>query len=231
MTKAIIFDVDGTLADTEQHGHLPACNAAFEQLGLPVYWTWEAFAAMQPIPGNARRLRIWLQDHTDMGEEEIEGIIERFVPLKQQLYISAYLPALHLRPGVEQLIEDALARGLRLAIVSTTHEAQIHALLKHHLPEAYAHVQPILGRESGPKPKPEGRLYETCLARMALAPEDALVIEDSEVGFRAAQGAGIPCVVTYNDYTFGQNFSGARLVVRDLACFDLDRLLCCVEPR
>ncbi len=229
--QALIFDVDGTLVDTEREGHLPACNAAFRALGLPVAWTWEGFKEMLHVPGNGPRLRLWLARHTDMPEAEIEDAVAHFVALKQRIYIETYLPALPLRPGVAELIAAALDEDLRLAVVSTSHEAQIHALLKTRLPEAYPHFDPILGRESGPKTGPDGRLYMDCLAQMQLTPADALVIEDSAVGVQAARRAGLPCAAIYNDITFGQPFEGAVLVANSLACITLDQLLCLCAPQ
>lgn len=225
MLKALIFDVDGTLADTERDGHLPACNEAFETLGFPVRWTWDAFKAMLPVPGNAQRMRLALEKLTPpLSPVELESAVAHLAELKRRLYVEKYGARLPLRPGVASLIAEAIARDVRLAIVSTTDEAQIDALLRHRLPGASAHFNPILGKGAGVKTAPDSPLYKHCLAALVTAPGETLVIEDSEVGLRAALAAGLPCAVIYNDYTFGQNFSGAALVARSLEPFDLDRL-------
>lgn len=223
--KAIIFDVDGTMADTEREGHLPACNDAFAALGFPIRWSWEAFKAMLPIPGNALRMRLALEQLTPtLSPAELEAAVVELAQLKQQLYLDKYLPALSLRPGVYNLIEAAADRQIQLAIVSTSNEAPIHALLRRRLPAFAGGFQPILGKESGQKTAPDSPLYRRCLKTLATDPAETLVIEDSEVGFQAAQTAGLPCAVIYNDYTSGQNFAGAALVARSLEYFTLDQL-------
>lgn len=225
MLKALIFDVDGTLADTERDGHLPACNEAFATLGYPIQWTWDEFKTMLPIPGNAQRMRLALERLAPpLPPAEIDTAVARLAGLKRALYIEKYVARLPLRPGVRRLIEDALARGLRLAIVSTSDEEQIEALLRSRLPEFANRFNPILGKRAGIKTAPASPLYKRCLAELGLSPGEALAVEDSEVGLRAAIAAGLPCAVIYNDYTFGQNFSGAALVERSLEYVSLEQL-------
>lgn len=223
--KALIFDVDGTLADTEHDGHLPACNAAFAALGYPIRWTWEEFVALQPIPGNALRMHLALEQlQPPLPPKELEAAAQRLKQLKRRLYIEEYLPQLSLRPGVRPLIHTALERDVRLAIVSTSDDEQIHALLRYHLPEAARHFRPVLGKEAGNKTAPDSPLYRRALMELDVAAAETLVIEDSQLGFYAARAAGLPCAVIYNPYTYGQDFAGARLVARSLEFFDLDTL-------
>lgn len=222
--RALLLDVDGTLADTERHGHLPACNEAMQELGLGVYWSFEEFINMSHLPGTAFRLAYSLEQR-GMPEEEIEQHVENFKPLKQRLYIEKYLPQLHLRPGVERLIEESLDNGIRLAVVSTSYEAQIHALLRSRLAAYYEHISPVLGKESGRKTNNDGFLHKRCLELMQLSPSKVIMIEDSEEGLEAARAAGIPTAVFYNDYTFGKPFRGARLVAPGAEYFGLAQLV------
>lgn len=231
--KAIIFDVDGTLAYTERDGHLPACNEAFAALGFPIRWTWPEFKALLPIPGNAERMRRALRRlNPPLPPDELEAAVARLVELKRRFYIEKYAARLPLRPGVARLIEEAVRRGVRLAIVSTSDEEQIRALLRYRLPAFADAFDPILGQRAGVKTAPESPLYRRCLAELGTSPDETLAIEDSEVGLRAAQEAGLPCAVIYNDYTFGQDFRGAVLVARSLEYFDLETLsaLCLGGP-
>ncbi len=221
--KLLIFDVDGTLADTERYGHLPASNDAMKELGLPLHWSWEEFLKLLPIPGNVNRLRAALQQR-GYSAEEIESLAERFAPLKQRIYIEKYLPALRLRPGIRELIARAIETGKELAIVSTSYESQIRALLENQLSQFAPHFRVILGKESGKKTGPEGTLYGTCLQRTGFLADEALAIEDSAEGLRAAGAVGIPAVVFYNDYTFGSDFRNALLVAPEATLVTLEQL-------
>ena len=223
--RALLLDVDGTLAETERHGHLAASNATFRELDLPVEWSWEDFLDLYPIPGNARRLRHWLQTRTDWPDPRIQEAVEAFRERKQEIYIRDFLPGLELRPGVRRLLREAVARDLRLAVVSTSHERQIHALLDQLLPEYRNDVEAVYGKETAVKTGPEGRLYAVALARLGLRPFQAVAIEDSPEGAEAAVRVGIPTAVFYTDMTASAGFPGARLVARSLDLFDLDGLL------
>lgn len=218
--KAIIFDVDGTLADTERDGHLVACNQAFEQMGFDIRWTWEEFKELLKIPGNARRMRLALSTRTMLSKDEIDRLVPELFALKKEIYLKR-VADLPLRPGMARIIREAIDRGVRLAIVSVTDEDQVRALLKAQLPESLEYFDPILGKQSGEK---DAGLYARCVAKLALETSQILVIEDSEKGFKSAKGAGLHCAVVYNDYTKGQDFSGAELVVGSLEFLDLDHL-------
>ena len=107
--KAVIFDVDGTLIDSERHGHLPACNRAFQELGLGFQWAWDEFRGMLSISGNAARLRHYLQSRRLLSESEIEPLVQRFATLKQRIYNEEMLPLLPLRAGVRSFIRTISA--------------------------------------------------------------------------------------------------------------------------
>jgi HAD superfamily hydrolase (TIGR01509 family) len=218
--KAIIFDVDGTLADTERDGHLVACNEAFARMGFDIRWSWEEFKELLKIPGNANRMRLAVSTRTSLSQAEIDRIVPELFALKKEIYLKR-VGDLPLRPGVARIIREAIARGVRLAIVSVTDEDQARALLKAQLPEALDYFNPILGKQSGEK---NPALYRRCVAELGLDVSGVLAIDDSDKGFKAAKEAGLPCAVVYNDYTKDQDFAGAELVVRSLEFFDLDLL-------
>ena len=226
--RAIIFDVDGTLADTERDGHLVACNEAFARMGpssflrtgFDIRWTWEEFKDLLKIPGNARRMRMALSTRTSLSGAEIDRIVPELFAIKKEIYLKR-VGDLPLRPGVARIIREAIDRGVRLAIVSVSDEEQIHALLTVQLPGALDRFNPIMGKQSGEK---NATLFADCVAKIGCNPSEVLVIEDSEKGFKAAKEAGLHCAVVYNDYTKGEDFSGAELVAKSLEFLDLDLL-------
>lgn len=222
--KAIIFDVDGTLADTEQFGHLPACNEAIYQLGLDIHWTWPQFITMiHTIPGSAKRFSLELAN-SGYPPNEVDILTKQFSILKQELYIKKYLPLLSLRPGIVQLLDEAVEKNIMLGIVSASHESQIKALLKNQLVAYRQNFKVVLGKESGKKIDSNGLLFTQCVQQLQVNTHEALVIEDSEAGLEAALCAHIPTAVFYNDYTFGNAFKGAKLVAPSLEMFSVDSL-------
>jgi beta-phosphoglucomutase-like phosphatase (HAD superfamily) len=227
----IIFDVDGTLAETEDLGHRLACNEAFHTMGYAFSWSSEEFKALQPIAGNRKRMRMALETlEPSMGEVAIDEAVRALFALKQRLYIEKYLPTIPLREGVRELVAEAVARGVKLSVVTTSDEPQVHALLDQKLPEFKGHFHPILGKLAGEKTAPHAPLHHRCLAEMGTARQHTLVIEDYEVGMQAAVRAEIPVAVFYNSYTFGQGFAGAALVAPSLAHFNLDLLTAICMP-
>lgn len=223
--EAIIFDVDGTIANSERWGHLPACNEAFKILSLPLEWDWPTFKQLLSIPGNANRLRHELTRMNEYSATDINAFVDAFVPIKKELYITKYLKQVELRSGIKSFIEAIVAAGTRIAIVSTSYESQIKELLSAKLPHLMNHFNPILGKESGVKIGDQGALYEKCLAVLELPAEQCLVIEDSGAGFAAAKKAGIPTVVFYNDYTENEDFAGAVLVKPSVKDIDVHQLI------
>lgn len=129
-----------------------------------------------------------------------------------------------LRPGVLGLLQEARAAGVRLAIATTTSPENVHALLEHLLPEGDHWFEVIGAGDVVIKKKPAPDIYFWVLERLGLGPSACLAFEDSENGLRSAQAAGLRTVVTPNGYTKGHDFSGATLVVEDLAAVDLASL-------
>ncbi|MGD9896882.1 MAG: HAD-IA family hydrolase [Candidatus Methylacidiphilaceae bacterium] len=219
----LIWDLDGTIALTEKEGHLPACNAAFAAMGLPIRWSWEEFRSLLTIPGNELRMKRALEALVP-PPESVEELARELARLKKKLYLESFLSLTIVRPGVCKLIQEARSQGLRQAIVSTTDEEQIRGLLAFHLPQEAAWFSPILGKQAGRKTAPDSPLYRRCLAEWRLPAGRVLAIEDSAVGLRAARKAGIPSVIVYNDYTAEENFHGAAWIGGSLAGVSLDRL-------
>ena len=195
--RALLWDVDGTLAETELTGHRPAFNRAFAEEGLPWHWDAETYLGLLRISGGRERMRSFARDS---GHGLSEGQIERLQRRKQHHYEQLIRSgAIGLRPGVARLIREASAAGLPQAIVTTSGRASVQALVEgaaEELAQTFAFW--ICGEDvSRKKPDPEG--YRQAIERLGLQPGEVLAIEDSRNGLQAACSAGLACLVTLSD--------------------------------
>lgn len=220
---ALIFDCDGVLADTERDGHRPAFNQTFEEAGLDVHWSVEEYAVKLRIGGGKERMASLLTDEfvrdnglpTDPeGQRELlAGWHRRKTEIYKELVRAGQLPG---RPGIARIVTDALDAGWTLAVASTSAEESVRAVLEHVVGERDAARFAVFAGDVVPAKKPDPAIYQLALERLQVAPEDAIVIEDSRNGLLAAVGAGLRCVVTVSGYTATEDMSEAVLVVTSL---------------
>lgn len=224
MTKlqALIFDVDGTLADTERDGHRIAFNQAFAEQGFDWNWSESLYGELLAIAGGKERIQYYLKQHHPNFQPPTEWseFLASLHKLKtkyyQQLLKAAAIP---LRPGVKRLIKEAKEQGLRLAIATTSALPNATALLEQTLDPDWFEI--IAAGDIVPAKKPAPDIYNYVLDKMGLTANECLVFEDSHHGLQAAIGAGLKTIVTVNDYTKNQDFSAACLVVNHLGELDL----------
>jgi len=223
--RALLFDLDGTVADTERLGHRPAYNRAFKKLGLPFRWGPKLYRKLLRQPGGQERLLHYLKRYQpDLGEQrqaaesDPQGWIAAVHALKsryfRRLVRRGHVP---LRPGVARLMAEARAEGLRLAIVTSASRATLAPILRHSLgADLVGSFDAVVCGEDVQHKKPAPDLYTLALARLDLAPRQCVAIEDSEMGVAAAVAAGVATVVTANDNTIHEDFDRAQLVVDTL---------------
>jgi HAD superfamily hydrolase (TIGR01509 family) len=229
MLDALIFDVDGTLADTESV-HLAAFNRAFEQEGLGWHWDLETYTRLLNVSGGKERmLHYWRSVNPDTTELEASALadtIHRLHEIKTAFYEDAVNHgAASLRPGVLALMSEARAAGLQLAIATTTSPVNIAALMRSAVGDDWrSHFLAIGDASSSPVKKPHPQVYLQVLADMNMRPEQCLAFEDSANGLLAATAAGLKTIITPNSFTEHQDFSGALRIVPDLSQVNVARL-------
>ncbi|MDO8902982.1 HAD-IA family hydrolase [Hydrogenophaga sp.] len=229
MLKALIFDVDGTLADTESV-HLAAFNHAFAEEGMNWHWTTEQYTQLLEISGGKERmLHHWRSVQPDIKELEggaVLATINRLHEIKTAHYETAVNGgAVSLRPGVLALMDEALKQGVGLAIATTTSPVNIAALLRHAIGSDWrTHFLAVGDASSAPIKKPHPQVYLQVLGEMGLSAEDCVAFEDSANGLRAAVAAHLATVITPNGFTRHHDFQGALRVVPDLNAVSVSRL-------
>lgn len=227
--KALVFDVDGTLADTEM-AHLAAFNHAFAEEGLDWHWDEPNYTKLLEISGGKERmLHYWKQVHPDVKDIDGGGLqdtIDRLHAMKTAAYENAVQSgAVQLRPGVLNLIQKAHQAGLRLAIATTTSPVNIAVLLRNAIGPDWKELFAVIEDAStAPKKKPHPQVYSQTLTRLALTGADCLAFEDSFNGLRAAVSAGLPVIVTPNSFTAHHDFAGALKVLPDLSGTTVEQL-------
>ncbi len=213
---ALVFDVDGTLAETEEL-HRRAFNEAFAAAGLEWHWDTALYARLLDVTGGKERIAHWVTAHG--GQPALDaGAIQRLHADKTARYTALVADgAVALRPGVQRLLDEAWSAGLPVAIATTTSLPNVEALLGAALgPSALSRFAVIGAGDVVPAKKPAPDIYQWVLARLALPPERCIAFEDTVNGLRSATDAGIPTVVTTSLYGGEQGFDDALAVVDHL---------------
>jgi HAD superfamily hydrolase (TIGR01509 family) len=215
--KALLFDVDGTLADTEVDGHRVAFNKAFAEAGLDWNWTVPVYGELLAVTGGKERIKYYVNDFLDNFEADHD--LNDFATALHKRKTHFYLEMLQqgmipLRPGVERLLKEAREAGLRMGIATTTTPANVTNLLTSTLgKESISWFEVIAAGDIVPAKKPAPDIFEYALQKMNITPAETLAFEDSENGFKSSTGAGLKTIVTVNAYTNDHDFTAACIVL------------------
>lgn len=214
--RAVLWDVDGTLAETERDGHRVAFNQAFEALEVPWRWDETRYGELLKVTGGRERLLHDMREQPRAPQDAAarEALAARLHALKNECYARIVeTGALPLRPGVRALFDECALAGVRLGIVTTTSRENVGALLAPHLGAGWesAFATVVTAREA-PRKKPDPQAYVLALEQLGLRGGETIAIEDSPAGVTAARAAGVPVVVTRSFYFAAQPVPGALAV-------------------
>jgi len=215
--QALLFDVDGTLADTEKDGHRPAFNMAFAEAGLDWNWDEDLYGELLAVTGGKERIRFYLEKFNtdfvkpDNFDDFVKGLHASKTKFYTQLMAEGKIP---LRPGVEELINEARTEGMRMAVVTTTTPENVTALLDNTLGKgSESWFEVIAAGDIVPAKKPAPDIYIWALEQMNLTPDQAIAFEDSRNGILSSVAANLKTIVTINGYTKDDDFSDAVILL------------------
>ncbi|MBT2134712.1 HAD-IA family hydrolase [Croceibacterium sp. LX-88] len=219
MIKALIFDCDGVLVDTERDAHRVGFNLAFKEMGIDAEWDVDLYGKLLLVAGGKERMRAYFDEfgwpagtETDAQKDELILALHK---TKTQI-TSELVSTLPVRPGILRIIDEAIAAGVKLGVCTTSNPKFIDAVLDLFGPERKAKFDFVHAGDVVSKKKPDPEIYELAKTSLGLPVHECMVIEDSRNGLLAATGAGLPTLITTSTYTVEEDFTGAVKVVPEL---------------
>ncbi|CAK9330273.1 unnamed protein product [Citrullus colocynthis] len=218
LPSALLFDCDGVLVDTEKDGHRISFNETFDEKELGVTWDVDLYGELLKIGGGKERMTAYFNkvgwpEKAPKNEDErkafIAGLHKRKTDLFMALIEKQLLP---LRPGVAKLIDQALAKGVKVAVCSTSNEKAVSAIVSFLLGPQRAEQIKIFAGDVVPRKKPDPAIYILAANTLGVDPSSCVVVEDSAIGLAAAKSAGMKCIVTKSGYTAEEDFLNADAV-------------------
>ncbi|MCW8808419.1 MAG: HAD-IA family hydrolase [Rhodanobacter sp.] len=220
MLEALIWDVDGTLAETERDGHRVAFNRAFVECGLPWHWGVPEYGRLLRVAGGFERLLAYMDERQDAPPDPVvrERLARSIHACKNHHFaLLVEQGGLGPRPGVRRLIEQCLGQGIVLAVATTTSRGNVEALFPHLFGAQWRDLfRAVVCAEDAPRKKPDPLVYNLVLERLGRTCAEVLAMEDSPAGLAAARAAGVACLITRSRYFAAADFAGAAWVCSDL---------------
>jgi HAD superfamily hydrolase (TIGR01509 family) len=217
--KALLFDVDGTLADTEET-HRQAFNYAFVRFGLPWEWTKPMYRKLLAVSGGRERVEHYIETLPSSGAEKakLRALVPAIHEAKTRLYTELIGDGrCPLRPGISRLLDEAQVAGVQLAVASTTTAVNVDTLLARHLGDAGRYrFAAIACAEHVQRKKPAPDVYRLVMSMLGRRADECVAFEDSLNGLRAARSAGLFTVITPSQWTDGDDFEDADIVLPHL---------------
>ena len=206
----VVFDVDGTLVDSEQEGHRVAFNQAFEEAGLPYSWDRRVYRELLRVAGGRERIQHFLLTE-GMAPREAASTAADLHREKTRLFRELVLAGrVPLRAGVRRLVDELVDTGTPLYVATTGSRPWVEPLLRGHFGDDTFDL--VLTGSEIPDLKPAPDVYLAVLEQTGHSARDLVAVEDSHNGLRAAHGAGLATLVVLNEESHG-DFSAAELVV------------------
>jgi HAD superfamily hydrolase (TIGR01509 family) len=216
--KAVFFDIDGVIIDTERDGHRVSFNMTFKEFGFTDEWSVDYYHELLQIAGGKERMKHHWQTKgfsKPVPEAEIDELIKAMHKRKTAIFVDLIETGeLPLRPGVHRFMKEAMAAGLKIAVCTTSNEQAAKAVTEKALPDIRFDL--VLAGDVVSKKKPDPEIYNLALARTGLEPEEAFVVEDSRNGVLAAKAANMRVLVTTNYYTAREDVSAGDIIVTSL---------------
>ena len=216
--KAIFFDQDGVIIDTEKDGHRVAFNETFKAFGYDFQWDVDRYHKLLQISGGKERMRHYFHEEglfTELSKSEEDAFIKDLHKKKTKIFISLIEAGkLPLRTGIKRVMEEAMEKGVRLGVCTTANERSANAIARGMLRDI--EFEFVLAGDVVSKKKPDPEIYLLALERTGLNPQECVVIEDSRNGILAAKAAELYVVATTNVYTENEDLSDAEIVVTSL---------------
>ncbi len=213
--KAVLFDMDGVICDTERDGHRVSFNMAFQEFGFQDEWSVEQYHELLQVGGGKERMKHYWQTHgfsRPVPADQIDQLIQEMHKRKTALFVDLMKAGrLPLRPGIHRFMQEAGELGLKRAVCTTSNEAAAIAILETLLGDILFDL--VLAGDVVRRKKPDPEIYNLVLSRLELQPEQAFAVEDSRNGVLAAKDAGLQVVVTTNEYTEQEDVSAGDIIV------------------